>query len=113
MSKAILILEKMPKSCEECSLCYNGIDCAINGWVVCSDEGQTNRSSDCPLIPVENLKMCGYDFEELLIFAEACRKADIKEEDLLAFIRNSASAFNYIHKKLLEHLDEKINIENK
>ena len=48
MSKAILILEKMPKSCEKCRIC-NGIDCAINGWVVCSDEGQTNRISRCPL----------------------------------------------------------------
>lgn len=51
--KAILVLDKMPKSCKECRLCYNGIDCVINGWVVFADEGQTNRSSRCPLKPLQ------------------------------------------------------------
>ena len=61
-SKAILILD-MPKSCEKCSLCYNGIDCAINGWVVFSNEGQTNRSSRCPLksIPQKKENVIGFD----------------------------------------------------
>lgn len=110
MSKAILLLDEMPNSCYGCP-CMSGeedICQATNGWTF---DGK--KEKPCPLIPVENLKMCGYDFEELLIFAEACKKANIKQEDLLAFIRNSESAFNYIYEKMLEHLDSKINIENK
>lgn len=109
MSKAILILERI----KECDV--EDYTCPL--WnkdkLRCQYRLNTKSKGRCPLIPVENLKMCGYDFEELLIFAEACRKADIKEEDLHAFIRNIASSYNYIYEKLLEHLDEKINIENK
>ena len=110
--KAILILD-MPNSCNNCP-CFDGMeDRSCCNLLEKDIEDILIIDKDCPLIPVENLKMCGYDFEELLIFAEACRKADIKEEDLHAFIRNIASSYNYIYKKLLEDLDKKINIENK
>lgn len=109
--KAILIFD-MPSCCNNCP-CYDGMEDRSYCNHLGKDIGDNILiiDKDCPLIPVENLKMCGYDFEELLIFAEACRKADVKEEDLHAFIRNSESAFNYIYEKLLEHLDEKINEE--
>lgn len=48
---------------------------------------------------------CGYSFEELLIFAEACRKAGIEEHDLKDFCRNVQSAFEYVYSKMLEELD--------
>lgn len=51
---------------------------------------------------------CGYSFEELLIFAEACRKAGIEERDLKDFCKNVQSAFEYIHSKMVEELDRKI-----
>ena len=48
---------------------------------------------------------CGYSFEELLIFAEACRKAGIEEHDLKVFCKNVESAFNYVYSKMVEELD--------
>ena len=53
MSKAILVID-MPKSCEDCPLCYDEINCALKGWVVFNDSGQIDRNKKCPLIPVDD-----------------------------------------------------------
>ena len=47
----------------------------------------------------ENLKNCtiyGYTFEELMIFADACRKCDISNADLKDFCENAKSSYEYI-----------------
>ena len=54
---------------------------------------------------LKNAELCGYNLEELMIFAEACRKAGIEQKDIHAFCENVESAFNYIHSKMLEELD--------
>lgn len=57
---------------------------------------------------LRNSEMCGYNFEELLIFAEACRKAGITENNLHDFCMNCESAFNYIHQKFMEKIESEI-----
>ncbi len=47
----------------------------------------------------ENLKnctICGYTFDELVVFADACRKCNISNENLKDFCENAKSAYDYI-----------------
>lgn len=60
MSKAILVIDKMPKSCMECKLSLmNGTFCSVIGNTYTSDE----ISDDCPLKP---LPMRAVNLEEVL-----------------------------------------------
>ena len=48
---------------------------------------------------IENLKnctICGYTFGELMIFADACRKSNISNDDLKDFCKNAKNAYDYI-----------------
>lgn len=49
-----------------------------------------------------NKKPCGYDVEDLALFAEACRKAGISENDLVTFAKNAKDAYTFGLKKLEE-----------
>ena len=49
-----------------------------------------------------NEKLCGYDVEDLALFAEACRKAGITENDLDTFAKNAKDAYTFGLKKLEE-----------
>ncbi len=40
-------------------------------------------------------KLCGYDTENLALFAEACRKAGITENDLYNFAKNAQEAYTF------------------
>ena len=42
-----------------------------------------------------NKKLCGYDAENLALFAEACHRAGVTEKDLLAFSKNAQSAYQF------------------
>ncbi len=60
-------------------------------------EGEKERKMT--IEEIENLKnctICGYTFGELMIFADACRKCDISNDDLKDFCMNAKSAYNYI-----------------
>lgn len=50
----------------------------------------------------EKTTFCGYSAEKLLMFADACRKNNITEEELHNFCLNAESAFNYILSKIQE-----------
>ena len=55
MTKAILVLDEMPKSCEDCELCRDGYLCLRLGEV---DESIVNGTKDlrCPLKPMPEKK---------------------------------------------------------
>lgn len=46
-------------------------------------------------IPGVNLKIYGYRVEELKIFAEACAKANIKNEDLHRLVMDAGASFQF------------------
>ena len=50
MSKAILVLPKMPENCEECIFCYKSSYCSANGKMMPYKLYRWERESDCPLI---------------------------------------------------------------
>ena len=50
----------------------------------------------------------GYDVEELIIFADACRKAGILPHELHAFILNAGSAYTYVENRLKEEFEAEI-----
>ena len=49
-----------------------------------------------------NEKLCGYDVEDIALFAEACRKAGITENDLATFAKNAKDAYTFGLKKFEE-----------
>ena len=49
-----------------------------------------------------NEKLCGYDVDDIALFAEACRKAGITENDLSTFAKNAKDAYTFGLKKLEE-----------
>lgn len=42
-----------------------------------------------------NEKLCGYDTENLALFAAACRRAGVTEKDLLVFSQNAQNAYQF------------------
>ena len=38
----------------------------------------------------------GYDINQLILFAEACRRAGIRNEDLLEFSHNAQAAYEFV-----------------
>ena len=50
----------------------------------------------------EKTTFCGYSAEELLVFADACKRNNISKEELHNFCLNAESAFNYIMSKMQE-----------
>lgn len=50
----------------------------------------------------------GYTFDELLIFADACRRCGIEERNLVEFCTNVEGACDYVQKKIEEDLDKMI-----
>ena len=42
-----------------------------------------------------NSTICGYTFGELVVFADACRKQDISNDNLKEFCENARNAYNY------------------
>ena len=53
----------------------------------------------------EDIKtICGYDAEELIIFADACRKAGILPHELHTFVLRTESAYAYVENRLQEEL---------
>ena len=51
----------------------------------------------------ETLKNCtifGYTFEELIIFADACRKCNISNDDLKNFCEDARNAYTYVRNEI-------------
>ena len=42
-----------------------------------------------------NEELCGYDTENLALFAAACKKAGVTENDLLNFAKNAQEAYTF------------------
>lgn len=53
---------------------------------------------------LSNAKICDYSFDELVIFADACRRAGISEFELREFCLNAANAYGYILDKVSDEL---------
>ena len=51
--------------------------------------------------------MCGYNFKELLMFAEACQMQGITKDDLKDFCMNAEGVVQYVIDKIEEDLDHK------
>lgn len=51
---------------------------------------------------------CGYSSNELLLFADACRRQGITEDQLHSFLTDTESALNYVMEKINEMFDEEI-----
>ena len=56
---------------------------------------------------LEESEMCGYNFKELLMFAEACEMQGITEENLRDFCMMAENATQYVIDKIEEELDHK------
>ena len=59
----------------------------------------------------ENLKNCtifGYAVEELIIFADACKKQGISNDDLKNFCENAKNAYDYIRNEIEEEFKKEI-----
>ena len=57
---------------------------------------------------LEHSEICGYNFKEFTVFAEACQNAGITEEGLKDFYANVESAYNYIMDKIEEQFEREI-----
>lgn len=57
---------------------------------------------------VKHSTICGYDFEELMVFADACRMQNISEADLHEFCTNVESACQYIIEKTHEEIEKEM-----
>ena len=53
--------------------------------------------------------ICGYTVPELVIFADACRKAGISNQDLATFCGNAVNAYNYIIDEVKNSLEKSVN----
>lgn len=51
---------------------------------------------------LEESEICGYNFKELLMFAEACQMQGITKDDLKDFCMNAESAAQYVIDKIEE-----------
>jgi len=53
--------------------------------------------------------ICGYTVPELIIFADACRKAGISNQDLMTFCANAVNAYNYILDEVQKSFEKSLN----
>ena len=56
---------------------------------------------------LEESEICGYNFRELVMFAEACQMQGITKDDLKDFCMNAEGAVQYVIDKIEEDLDYK------
>ena len=57
---------------------------------------------------LEHVDICGYSFQELIRFADACKRANISETDLHAFCLNCDSAYEYTMEKINEEFQKQM-----
>lgn len=57
---------------------------------------------------LERSTICGYTFEELAVFADACKKNGITEEDMVDFSLNVASVYEYVLEEVGRQFDAAI-----
>ena len=57
---------------------------------------------------IKDYRICGYTFKELIVFAEACQKEGITEENLVGFCTNVRNAYEYMINKAMEEMDKQI-----
>ena len=56
----------------------------------------------------EKSTFCGYSAQDLLMFADACRRKNISKEDLHEFCLNANSAFEYVMEKISEQMEKEM-----
>ena len=52
--------------------------------------------------------ICGYSFQDLMVFADACRRQGIDEKMMHDFVFNAESAYNYIVDQMQEQFEKQI-----
>ena len=57
---------------------------------------------------IKHATICGYSFDELMVFADACRMQNISEADLHEFCLNCESAWQYIIEKTHEEIEKEM-----
>lgn len=57
---------------------------------------------------IKDYRICGYKFDELIIFAEACQKQGITEDNITDFCYNARNAYKYLLDKVQEEMDKKM-----
>lgn len=57
---------------------------------------------------LERSTICGYTFKELAVFADACKKKGITEEDMVDFSLNVASVYEYVLEEVGRQFDAAI-----
>ena len=57
---------------------------------------------------LEHTTFCGYPFEELIVFADACRRYHISEADMHEFCLNTEAAWQYLMDKMHEQMDKEM-----
>lgn len=53
---------------------------------------------------LENSRLCGYSFKELLLFADMCRRINITTEEMHNFCLSVENAFKYVLSKIEESI---------
>ena len=88
MSKAILVIDNMPNTCEECELKYldtgddayfgpNVFRCVIDGSEICKDD----RHYDCPLKPIPEKELIWNDDDDYQMGWNDCIDEILGEEE--------------------------------
>lgn len=57
---------------------------------------------------LKNCTIFGYTFKELMIFADACRKQNISNDELKYFCENVENAYNYVMREIEEGFKREI-----
>lgn len=75
-------------------------DCIV---LECDDvtlEQARQAIKDCPSVELSDIlkdaHICGYDFKDLVTFADACKRQDITEQDMSDFCKNAGDAYRYV-----------------
>jgi len=110
---------KIPKNCMECTepgyalnvdIGKRGAKCPYCERIIMPSEHsmRESRHPDCPLQRVPVPTIHGYEIEELILFAEMCRKAGVTEEDMRTFAQDCRWALEQIQEENARIIDEVI-----
>ena len=59
-----------------------------------------------PAIVLESMSIYGYPIDDLMIFADACRKKGIQDYEMHDFVLNVQEAFNYVLTEQQKNIEE-------
>ena len=117
MSVVFLNLDK-PKFCNKCpmvrryanlwSIYCNATDRKlVDDWD--GDPGiEIEVPEWCPAIDFDMLEVYGYDFKDILVFADACRRAGVRNEELKDFVNATEQMYEVFAKKVNEEMGKQM-----